>query len=81
MAIYLASDDAAEVTGQVFETIAGSIGAYNRPEVRVRVMKDPRLGPWTQAELRSALPATLFPAATPSPHSDAHEADTRKEAQ
>jgi NAD(P)-dependent dehydrogenase (short-subunit alcohol dehydrogenase family) len=60
LVVFLASG-AGEVTGKVFETIAGSVGLFSRPEVVARVFKDPSRGPWSQAELRSALPATLLP--------------------
>ena len=61
MVAFLASDDAGAVTGKIFETIGGSVGVFSRPDVVARVFKDPALGPWTQAELRSALPSTILP--------------------
>jgi NAD(P)-dependent dehydrogenase (short-subunit alcohol dehydrogenase family) len=59
--VFLASDDAAAVTGKIFEAIAGSVGVFSRPDVVARVLKDPSLGPWTQDELRQALPNTVLP--------------------
>ncbi|CAB4364997.1 MAG: SDR family NAD(P)-dependent oxidoreductase [Actinobacteria bacterium] len=59
--VFLASDEAGAVTGKIFEAIAGSVGVFSRPDVVARVMKDPALGPWTQAELRAALPNTILP--------------------
>ncbi|MET0144376.1 MAG: SDR family NAD(P)-dependent oxidoreductase [Ilumatobacteraceae bacterium] len=65
MVVFLASDHAGAVTGKIFETIAGSVGVYARPDVVARVFKDPSLGPWTQDELRTALPVTILPELAP----------------
>jgi len=65
LVVFLASDDAASVTGKIFEAIAGSVGVFSRPDVVARVLKDPALGPWTQAELRQALPTTVLPELAP----------------
>lgn len=68
MLVYLASDDAAHVSGMVFETIGSSIGVYSHPSVVQRVHKDPDTGPWTQEELRRVLPESILAGPTRAPH-------------
>jgi|KBSSwiStaDraftv2_1062776.scaffolds.fasta_scaffold01812_5 NAD(P)-dependent dehydrogenase (short-subunit alcohol dehydrogenase family) len=55
MVVFLASDAASDISGQVFETIGGSIGLYAKPQVVRRIAKDPDDGPWTFSQLRKTI--------------------------
>ena len=55
---YLASDEAADITGQVFQLAAdGRIGIWNEPEIVREVKQDS--GCWTMDELTAAVPELL----------------------
>ena len=69
MVVYLATDDAANVTGCVFRVGAGKIGIYSHPtEVRSIYRDHLKDGPWPIEELRALLPSTVLQGQTRAPH-------------
>jgi NAD(P)-dependent dehydrogenase (short-subunit alcohol dehydrogenase family) len=65
MVVYLASDAAAGITGQIFEVIGTTVGIYDRPDVVRRVSTDPASGPWTYDGLVAAVPQLDVPRLVP----------------
>ena len=64
MVLYLCSDLASHVTGQVFLVEPGKIGLYSLPvEIRSIYRDYNREGPWSIEELQEILPGTVLPAA------------------
>jgi NAD(P)-dependent dehydrogenase (short-subunit alcohol dehydrogenase family) len=64
MVLYLSSDLASNVTGQVFLVEPGKIGLYSHPvEVRSIYRNYNREGPWSIEELQDILPSTVLSAA------------------
>lgn len=55
---YLASDEAAAVSGAVFSVGGSTIGIYSDPEVKTSITK--YSGPWTVDELRKQVPKFLL---------------------
>ena len=56
--VYLATDEAARVSGTVFSTSGSSIGMYSEPEIKKSIVKCG--GPWTVDELVKQVPRTLL---------------------
>ena len=56
MVVWLASDDAAHVNGQVFHVTEGLVNLLNQPEPVKTIQKD---GKWTVEELARVFPATI----------------------
>jgi 3-oxoacyl-[acyl-carrier protein] reductase len=61
--VYLASDDAAKISGSVFNVGGTGVGIYEDPEVRRAVNKFG--GSWTVEELKQQVPRTLLPGYQP----------------
>jgi 3-oxoacyl-[acyl-carrier protein] reductase len=60
LVVYLASDPAAHITGQVFVAAGGYVGWFPEPKEERLAWRDcNKDGPWTVAELASLLPARL----------------------
>lgn len=60
--LYLASDHAAAVTGQIFECSGGKIALYSEPqEIRGIYKNVEQSGPWTLEELVELVPRALLP--------------------
>lgn len=58
--VYLASDDASHITGQVFTVAGGHIGLFLEPkEVTLMYRSHKKHGPWTVEEIASFLPLKL----------------------
>ena len=55
--VYLASDPAANINGQVFRAAGGEITLYSEPVRMKPIFKGE--GKWTQAELAEVIPKTL----------------------
>lgn len=70
--VYLASDKAANINGQVFHIEKGRVGIYSQPvEVRA-IYKTERGGMWTVDDLEEAVPKTLLVGYTnPAPPEEA----------
>jgi NAD(P)-dependent dehydrogenase (short-subunit alcohol dehydrogenase family) len=66
--VYLATDEAAHVTGCVFRAGGGKVGMYSHPtEVRA-IFRDQATGPWPVGELVELLPKTVLRGETTAPH-------------
>jgi len=64
LVLYLSSDLASHVTGQVFLLEPGKIGLYSQPvEIRSIYRNYSGEGPWSIEELQEILPGTVLPAA------------------
>ncbi|OGO05315.1 MAG: hypothetical protein A2Y91_05270 [Chloroflexi bacterium RBG_13_54_8] len=60
LVLYLATDEAASITGRVFVASGGYIGLFREPEEVLLAFKDHRKGvPWTVDELARILPSKL----------------------
>jgi 3-oxoacyl-[acyl-carrier protein] reductase len=57
--VYLASDEAANISGSVFNVGGASVGIYEDPEVKRAVTKSG--GSWTVEELKQQVPRVLLP--------------------
>jgi NAD(P)-dependent dehydrogenase (short-subunit alcohol dehydrogenase family) len=66
--VYLASDNASEVTGRVFRAGGGKIGMYSHPVEMRTIFRDERTGPWPYEELVDLLPRTVLVSDTKAPH-------------
>ena len=59
--VYLASDEAANINGQVIRATGGQVGIYSEPVMAKSIHKDyKKLGPWTVDELIDIVPKTLL---------------------
>lgn len=56
--IYLASDEAAQISGSVFNVGGASVGIFTDPDVKRSIAKSG--GPWTIEELRQQVPRVLL---------------------
>jgi 3-oxoacyl-[acyl-carrier protein] reductase len=56
--VYLATDEAAEISGSVFNVAGNHIGLYSDPEIVRSILKFG--GPWTNEELMQQAPRGLF---------------------
>ena len=66
--VYLASEQAADVTGLVFRAGSGKVGIYSHPTEVRSIHKDWRNeGPWSIDELEELLPHTLLAGETKAP--------------
>lgn len=58
--VYLASDEAAHISGYVFEVNLGVIGVYSIPSPMRTIFKDvDKYGAWTFEELKALVPSTI----------------------
>jgi hypothetical protein len=55
---YLASDEAAEISGKVFLVAGSTIGVYSEPEISKSLVKYG--GRWTMDEIRQQVPRGLL---------------------
>lgn len=59
--VYLASEEAREINGQVFLTTPGAIGLWSQPHVEVQYRRDARKhGPWQFEEIAELLPEKVL---------------------
>ncbi len=59
--VYLASDEAADINGQLFLTTPGAIGVWSQPHVEQHVRRDPKEhGPWRFEEISELVPKKLL---------------------
>lgn len=59
--VYLASDEAANINGQLFSAAGGNIGIYSQPKVARSIRKDiKKEGKWTLDELIDLVPKELL---------------------
>ena len=58
LAIWLASDDACDINGQIFHVSGGQIGLMTQPEP-ARLIQKPLNEPWTIEEIAAIFPSTL----------------------
>jgi 3-oxoacyl-[acyl-carrier protein] reductase len=56
--VYLASDEAAKISGSVFHIKGGNVGLYSEPEIKKALYKPS--GYWTVDELKTLLPGTVL---------------------
>ena len=57
--VYLASDEAQEITGQIFGMGADRLSLYSHPDPKIRIFHE---GGWTVDLVRERVPALLVPA-------------------
>ena len=76
--LYLATDEAANITGQVFTIIGGYVGLFPEPkEVPLIYRNHKKYGPWTVDEIAELLPSKLgVYMANPSPPKTSSENST-----
>ncbi len=60
MVVYLATDDAANINGQVFHIEKGRVGYYSEPVEVKSIYKQENKGMWTVDDLVNYVPATLL---------------------
>ncbi|MFO8102346.1 MAG: SDR family NAD(P)-dependent oxidoreductase [Dehalococcoidia bacterium] len=67
--VFLASDEAADINGQLFLTTPGAIGVWSQPHVERQVRRNPaEHGPWRFEEIVDLLPTdVLIDYANPAP--------------
>ncbi|MBI4287361.1 MAG: SDR family oxidoreductase [Chloroflexi bacterium] len=66
MVVYLASDNAAKITGQIFRCGAGKVAVYSHPSEIKGIYKNfKRDGAWTQDELKDLVPGSLMAGVRP----------------
>ncbi len=66
MVVYLASDYASKITGQIFRCGAGKIAVYSHPgEVKGIYKNFKKDGAWTTEELKDLVPGALMPGIKP----------------
>jgi NAD(P)-dependent dehydrogenase (short-subunit alcohol dehydrogenase family) len=58
LVVYLATDEAADINGQVFAISGGQVGIYTEPTLNKVVIKES--GPWTVEELIGMVPRVLL---------------------
>jgi len=57
--VYLGSDQAANINGEVFGAVGGRLSLYSHPVEMRMIYKDPQEGVWTLDELETLVPASL----------------------
>jgi hypothetical protein len=57
--VYLGSDQAANINGEVFGAVGGRFSLYSHPVEMRMIYKDPQEGIWTLDELETLVPASL----------------------
>ena len=67
---YLASDQAADVTGLVFRVGGGKVGVYSHPQEVRTLFHVPGATDWPISELADRLPPTVLAGGTRAPHLD-----------
>ncbi len=66
MVVYLASDYASKITGQIFRCGAGKVAVYGHPNETKGIYKSfKRDGPWTLEELQELVPTSLMAGVRP----------------
>jgi len=68
LAVYLASDEAGDISGMLFEAVGNTVGVYAHPAVVRRASKDAAAPPWTLDEVRRATRDTLLTDRARAPH-------------
>jgi NAD(P)-dependent dehydrogenase (short-subunit alcohol dehydrogenase family) len=58
--VYLASDKAANINGQIFHVKKGKIAIYNEPEEKIAIFTNDNNGLWTFEELEKLVPQSLL---------------------
>jgi NAD(P)-dependent dehydrogenase (short-subunit alcohol dehydrogenase family) len=66
--VYLASEEAGDVTGCVFRAGGGKIALYSHPVETRAIFRDESTGPWSYAELSDLIPRTLLNQGSKAPH-------------
>lgn len=68
MVVYLASEQAGDVTGCVFRVGGGKIAMYSHPVEARAIFRDEATGSWSYAELTDLMPRTLLNLGSKAPH-------------
>ena len=59
--VYLASDKAADINGQVFMTAGDMIGTFSQPVIAIQINRDwEKEGKWTYEEIEKLVPEKLL---------------------